>query len=1185
MIAKIIRYLFLAVIILVFLSLGLTQLPSVKQKIAESLVSYAEEKTGFRIRFKAIDLMLPFEIKTDDLEISKGGQLLAEAKQAIIRISPYSLLKKELHLHSIFIEDLTLYKENNPALVKNEEGISLSYPSENFFSDLPDIFLFIGQVKVDRLTLKNFFNNYEAPSIDLNGSVLYDPNEELARFNFKASYTDNPKRLIDLDVTAIKQEDLLMVGFNGFKNTGEFCTLPEGFSSKINGRFLGTLDHWTEVIKNPSRTDLYSLSGYLEQSLAYCVEGLNSPIEYELSSLIELGGTSFLRLIDFNVKSLLGSAHGNASLNQGFVIDFANLQFKLNLEKIIPLSKQEHLIEKIEGIAEGDLFLQGTLSKPYIKLRLKSSNPILFSENPEWVEGFLRGNITDTGFVGSLELALSRQGKNYSSTSDLFMDQKSISLQNLSLDLPFLQGVSQVSYDYNTKFIEASLKGKSNKLEILGDLVNRKLKGSAEFEIEYKKEEDLFLQADLKSPLMEFEGVLFKEAKALLFYDETKDSKGNIKLDAEKIEIENIPLRNVDLKIVQNKEVWDTEIRGLIEDSPLTLKGQIFSDDQKDYELYVDLIEGNLKGDSFKLLEPFSLKFSKSQMLLSPLFFSFGKATLFLSADYIEGFLHTSMRVDNLPLRFLPFKDYFDQTLEGHGSGHLSLYGDKNSMKGNLELELKNVIAIEDLDKKLPPLHAKVTAEIADNAVFAKAFINGVGKNPLTFEAELPFRFKLDERFFRIRKEQPFSCRIYADGPVTPILELFFVDVTALSGYGMIDALIDGTWNNPRFSGKAELSNGTFDHYVWGTALRNVKAEFLLEGTKIKLSKLSGTDGESGTLSGNGEFILDKDLNYQVNFELNKARLIKIDEADAIGSGQLVVNGSKNKTSINGTIALEKTTLSIPKKIPEVLDAVPIHYVNQNEDESPPTPARHDNLMEAPVDFHIDLKTEKPILILHDDLYSEWRGHALIEGKGEKPVVNGELKLIQGNYRLNGKDYELSQGRIHFGGNLDKKTTLSVLASKEIEDYKVEILVKGKLLNPDIILRASPPLSRQQILSLIIFGSFSSSVASSNSEDQIVQSLSKLSQANTSGGVLTKIQKNLGIDHIEFLHNNTADGSVRLRVGKYITPNICLYLDRGINDDMNRVALEAKLRKNIRAELEAQDNGEGQVSLFWRKSY
>ena len=199
------------------------------------------------------------------------------------------------------------------------------------------------------------------------------------------------------------------------------------------------------------------------------------------------------------------------------------------------------------------------------------------------------------------------------------------------------------------------------------------------------------------------------------------------------------------------------------------------------------------------------------------------------------------------------------------------------------------------------------------------------------------------------------------------------------------------------------------------------------------------------------------------------------------------------------------------------------------------------------------------------------------------------MRVAKGEYDFNGKIFNLSQGTIHFAGAPDKKTTLYIVASKDLDRIRADIIVKGAAHQPEISFRSTPPLSQREVLSYILFNRGISDITPDQG-DQLSQSFISLNASEHAKGTddfLSRLRNNIGIDRLDFTSNDQENKDFGLKAGKYITENVIVSINQSVTSLNPVIAVEAKLPKNFKVQAEAgvMEDAPVQMSLKWKKDY
>lgn len=487
------------------------------------------------------------------------------------------------------------------------------------------------------------------------------------------------------------------------------------------------------------------------------------------------------------------------------------------------------------------------------------------------------------------------------------------------------------------------------------------------------------------------------------------------------------------------------------------------------------------------------------------------------------------------------------------------------------------------LDASLPPAAATFTLSINERNTSCKGSINAPNSPPIEFNASLPISYSMAPLAFQIDREGPIEGKLISQGEIAPLLQLLFADSSLLSGHANATLTLSGTLNTPQINGECDIVNGTFEIIEIGALLHDVSAHFEATGPQIILKKLTANDRNGGTLTGTGELILDFDqkLPFNLDMVLNNVLILNQDYAKANVNGSLVLKGNSSDGTLKGSLQTEKAVISIPEQTSALMNHVEVTYINLPSN-SPPPQSLYLRPSSWPLSMDIALSIPKNLTIRGRDLTSEWKGDISIQGTAKNPLFNGEITVIDGEYNFNGKPFDINQGTVTLAGDIEKKTSLYVIASKDLGKVKVDVILKGSAKSPTISFRSNPPLPQREILSWILFNRGTSEISSFQGS-QLSESISNLDSSHQGPDVLTKIRTALGIDRFDISRNpDSNDNSVNLQVGKYISDNVLISINKS---DVNRLGIEAALTDRIKLQAQVGDDSEGQLLIKWKRDY
>jgi translocation and assembly module TamB len=215
----------------------------------------------------------------------------------------------------------------------------------------------------------------------------------------------------------------------------------------------------------------------------------------------------------------------------------------------------------------------------------------------------------------------------------------------------------------------------------------------------------------------------------------------------------------------------------------------------------------------------------------------------------------------------------------------------------------------------------------------------------------------------------------------------------------------------------------------------------------------------------------------------------------------------------------------------------------------------------------IKVNTQKPILYKTGDADVKAKADLQIQKAPRGPIyVLGTAELLEGSYyAFQNKKFVLKKSLVAFTGD-PTKPILDISAIYNSLNYEITIQVTGSPQTPNIIFSSIPRLSREEILSVILFDS--EEAAGSNSGDEMMKMM---------GGAMAKSAlSNVGIkiDHLSL----GSDGS--MEIGKKITDKVTIIY---VNDEVAGAKLQYDYSKNIKAVISTDYESSGADIIYKRE--
>ncbi len=412
-----------------------------------------------------------------------------------------------------------------------------------------------------------------------------------------------------------------------------------------------------------------------------------------------------------------------------------------------------------------------------------------------------------------------------------------------------------------------------------------------------------------------------------------------------------------------------------------------------------------------------------------------------------------------------------------------------------------------------------------------------------------------------------------------------------------VDLLAEGSWQEPRLTGKLQLSRGGADLPTAGITLKDLQLALSLERDQITVERFTTSSG-GGTAGGNAVVRLAgyKVKGYTGSIKGEKFQILRLPQLQAVVTPDITFEGSPEKLTIRGIV-----------KIPELRanDSGQTTPLNPSSDvivdrgEEGGTASRQSRLA---LDIRLRTELGDRVFIKESGLDAQLEGGVeLTLRDGERTKGTGEIRVTKGRFSSYGVTLEVKRGKALFAGGGVEQPALDILALREIGDVKAGVTVRGTPTAPVVRLYSDPAMPDLDILSLVVLGRKLGD--SEGSSDLLMKATSFLASRGESVYLQEQIKSRLGIDTFEVTtakqQNSTytkiepsllgtgpksSTGGIAesvLQVGKYLTPQ--LYFSYGWSP-FNASHL-FKIRYNITKQWEIESSTSTEASggdIFYR---
>jgi len=222
----------------------------------------------------------------------------------------------------------------------------------------------------------------------------------------------------------------------------------------------------------------------------------------------------------------------------------------------------------------------------------------------------------------------------------------------------------------------------------------------------------------------------------------------------------------------------------------------------------------------------------------------------------------------------------------------------------------------------------------------------------------------------------------------------------------------------------------------------------------------------------------------------------------------------------------------------------------------------------SPIEVDIDAIFNKGISVKNNLMEATAVGAVQIKGDPAHPVLKGDIvALANGKVFFKESAFNITTAKLKLDTQGDDHSSVYTVATSRVRDWDISLLVQGNLKDPKISLTSSPPLTEQNIVSLLALGLTDDKIENTKSSDALNLQASQAGSALLQGNPLQKeLKKKYGVNvRISQTVDDTRNVvTPQVVAEKQWTPQILTSFSRTIGDRVSRnVNVEYKLDRHF----------------------
>jgi len=830
------------------------------------------------------------------------------------------------------------------------------------------------------------------------------------------------------------------------------------------------------------------------------------------------------------------------------------------------------LVEGLAASAKAKLEVSGTPEMPEIDLTISADNLVFNNHKGDdlllTVKGLAAVQTPDL----NVQLGGTLDGQSIAGQTRLTTQNGLRRLEDLIVE----NGPNNISgnLQFDDQFLPTGIIDVNlPKLEALAALALQEMSGSLSGKVNFEVAEgtpNLALR-------LQSNGLVFQEntisdldiAADLLNYRAAPQPRG--RLSAKRIITGTNTIRDLKVDFAGDDPWTGFKIAATANEVPVDLAGRVRPGEPTDIE--ITSANAQVQAVRVSLAEPASIAISQGNVNLNRVVLQVGRGQIAVSGSVAEN-LEVVAQLTGLDVGLA------NQFADGLGAS--------GSVSGRINASGKPAAPVVVYDLVLKNISLQQTREIGIGSL-AIASNGKFQNNRLNFTSVVTGPPGLKVRAggsVAVKNPVSLDVDIAGDIPFPLLAKQLGNQGILLSGTARLDARVSGPANRPAIAGNINAKGVRFVHVESGIAIDNMALGITVADETASIKKLTGELSTGGSLAASGTVGLSPASGFPADVKLKVNNGVYTDhksvssefDADISMTGSLV-----NDPLISGTVNLNRTTVTIPERLPPSIAKLNITHKNAAEDVSAqvggleqPEPSSASGIR---MDLHI--RALQKIFVRGRGLDAELGGELKLVGALSSPRALGAFQVRRGRFSILGKRLDFTRGEMKFSGSL--VPDLNMRAETQRDEYAIFIDVTGPADNPTFGFSSSPALSEDEVLARLVFGAELRSLSALQIL-KLGQAAATLAGYGGNSSLLDKFQGLIGADDLDIKTDETT-GQTTVGVGKYINDQLYVGVERGAEAASGKARIDLSIGNGLKLRGEASESGQNKAGIFFERDY
>jgi translocation and assembly module TamB len=387
-----------------------------------------------------------------------------------------------------------------------------------------------------------------------------------------------------------------------------------------------------------------------------------------------------------------------------------------------------------------------------------------------------------------------------------------------------------------------------------------------------------------------------------------------------------------------------------------------------------------------------------------------------------------------------------------------------------------------------------------------------------------------------------------------------------LAGVAHANVRVAGTFEDPRITGTAAVSNASFATLITDERLQisNINGSVRFDSNRAQIDNLTGRMG-GGRIAVSGGTLLAGFRPSQFSFAVrgDNVTVPFPDNFRSTADANLELRGTFESQILEGNVNLRRTEYT------EDIDLA--DFINRRA-EGTIEEAGDGGAGGLLSNLTLDLQIEgRDALVVRNNLADAVGSISLrVRGPREDPVVSGRITATRGTLNFRRDRYEISRAIVDLPSRRDADPVVNIQAESEIRGYRVTVGINGPLSQPTTTLRSDPALPQADVVALITTGNLSGGEdgRSTLAQTGLGTATSLLTEQLFNAPVRRATDKLFGLNRFELdpmiAGRGGASPTARLTVGRQINRNLSVTYSTNVTGEQQQVvALEYRVSDRL----------------------